>query len=372
MSSPDDFEKATTRLKRLMPGAARRLGDENLEWLVELGASLDEIRGQVGLRALLGPRAGMFVAAAVLLPVSLGWLFELPGAVAGSVLSAALFYAWRTFRAIHTHASIHLGGASGYEDSQRLLARHLDGGTERHRVSRLHATHWIGHFLYADTDPSRLSWRSYALALLIIIALIWFPLIGVAILTLVPAFVLYAFTASRAPVALYLGPSTIDALKLFWRIRHATGIPWASLLKDPLELQPASDGSIEQRLSMLGNGVYSNPWSLRCDANEDWLTIVRDFMAASTLIVIKAAKVPAVARELELLRFSHPPERILVIVDESFPIEHLPAELKPAAMSEREAMALLAEIASRPRAFRMRMRERSLLFATAEACAAAS
>ena len=362
MSTPDDVEKAKAASKRLMPGTARRLGHDNTAWVIELAASLDEIRGQVGLREILGPRAGIVVAAVLLLPLLLGWLAGFEGFVAGLMLSVAVPFLWRAFRSTHTNKAIHPGGAGGYDDAQRLLDRHRNCGTEQHRIARMYSTYAIGRFVYTGSVPSRFSWRAFALVVLVLIALWRFPLIGVAIVTLLLSIVWYAFSASRMPIALYLGPSTIDALLLFWRIRYGTGIAWASLLKDPLGMPPEADGSIEQQLDGLTNAVYSNPWSLRFDANEDWLAIVRDFIAASAVIVVKAADVPAVLRELDLLRFSRPLERIVVVADEAFPLSLLPTELRPAVMTEADAMALLALIASQPRAFRRRMSERAGLF----------
>lgn len=359
MSSADDFERALAALKRLMPGTARRLGDDQLAWVVELAASLDEIRGQTGLRQILGRRAGVVVAVVPGLPVGLGWLLGGPGVAAGMVLSAAFVLAWRSVRAARTCTAIHPGGAPGCAASQRLLARHREAGTEQHRISRMYWTHWTARFAYGEAGPPRPSWRVYALGIAILAAGLWSALVAVALVLLVAAFVAHAITTGRAPVALYLGPSTLQALRQFWRIRCVTGIGWASLLRDPIEAAADAEDTIEHRFDLFTNFVYGNPWSLRRDDNDDWFTIVQDFVSAAAVIVVQVADVPAVQRELALLGAGAVLDRVIVIADGPDPTRHLPAALWQAVMAEADALALLSLVATDPRAFRARLRERA-------------
>ncbi|MCB1897384.1 MAG: hypothetical protein H6945_12630 [Zoogloeaceae bacterium] len=365
MADRDDRERTLARLKKLFPGKISQIGEDNLEDILELVEGIDEIRGEISLRAIIGPSGGMVVAAVVLLPVLLTWWLDFPGLVAGVLLSIALIYSGLAVRAVATTASIHPGGAAGCAVARGMTGKHRFGGTLQHQINRMRATYAISRFLFAggEEDRRRLSWRPFALAFLITIALAVFPVIGIAIVVLVIAIVAHAIVSGRAPIALYLGPSTVAAIKLFWRVRYASGITWASLLKDPLEPKSEVGDSIEERLDMLANQLYSNPWSLRWEGNEAWMDVVRDFAVASAVIVVKAANVPAVRSELALLAASHSRGRIIVVVDDACPVEALPAGLRAAAMAEDRAIELLSLIASDPRAFRARLRDRARLFA---------
>jgi hypothetical protein len=307
-----------------------------------------------------GKYGWVVVAVILLLPILLGWHLAVTEGLAGVLMSIAIFYGWRAARAMYTNACIYPGGTVGYREAQRRTDKHSEGGIEFHQMNRMLATHRIARFVYSDYP--RWSWRVYALGLLILLALSWSLLVGLAILGLALAYVLFAVTESEQPIALYLGPSSFDAIKLFWRIRNETGIPWVSLLKDPIELPTQLTGSRQELLDMALVKVYSNPWSLRTDGNPDWLGIVRDFIDTSIIIVIKVANVPAVLQELDILRVSQPLARIVAVVDDPLLVELVPSELQPAIMSEADAVAFLERIGSAPRTFLPLLRERLQLF----------
>ena len=356
-------KKATTLFRKLAPGKFDRIGEENIDRFIELFSSFEEIRGTYGLTEMFGPRYGVFFAISLVLVSLLGWLFHFPGFLSGIILSVAFGYLWVAFRTHFTQGAIHLGRWAGYTASQEKTRKHRGGGAQQHRVTRERGMFALYYFVYAN-DGSGWSWRPFGLALLIILSLIWFPILGVSICLLIVAMVVNAGFKLNTPVALFLGPSTPDAIKLFWRVRFSTGIPWASLLRDPVEQPDEIGNSLEDIVDAMPNYISSNPWSLRLESNSDWLNVVNDFIDASTVIVIKAADVPAVLNELDLLANSYFPERIMVIVDTSFPISLVPARLRPAVMTEEEAIELLSLIACKPGEFRNRIQERAGLFET--------
>lgn len=362
MHDPYGRGKSQSLLKRLFPRATRRLANDDWDDIESLQASFDEVRGALRVDMYLGKYGWIVVVVMLLVPILLGWHLGVRGILAGALLSAAVFCAWRAGRAMYTNACIHPGGTSGFYEAQRFLERHSKSGIELHQITREIATYRVGRFVYSDLGPPHLSWRLYALAVLLLLALFWSPLVGTALLSFLLAYILFAFTDSHMPIALYLGPSSLGAIKLFWRIRNETGIPWASLLKDPLEVPAQLQGSVQEQLDMMLVQIYSNPWSLRHDSNADWLTIVRDFVDTSIIIVIKVANVPAVLKELDILRVSHPLARIVAVVEDPLLLELVPDELKPAIMSEAEAMGFLMRIGTAPRTFLPFLRDRLRLF----------
>ena len=358
-----DRKRAIGILRKIAPGKVDRIGEENLERLVELISSFEDIRGTYGLTDLFGPRCYVFVALVVSLVVVLSWLFQFPGFLSGVVLSVACGYLWLAFREHFTQGIMHLGGWQGYSASQEHTRKHRDGGTQQHRVTRERGMFALKYFVFSG-EGTGLSWRPFALVFLIILSLFYLPILGISIALLVVAMVINAGLKLNAPVALFLGPSTVESTKLFWKVRFSTGIPWASLLRDPIDPPEEMGDSIEEMMDMMPNYVYSNPWSLRLESNPDWLAVVNDFIDASTVIVIKAADVPAVRNELDLLTNCYLPERIIVIADQSLPENLVPPKLKPAEMSEEEAMQFLSMIARNPGDFRSQIQQRAKLFAT--------
>lgn len=365
-----DRRKAKALFRKIAPGRFDQIGEENIDRFVELVSTFEEIRGTYGPTELFGPRYGVLFAILLVLVVLLGWLFHFPGFLGGIVLGVAFGYLWVAFRTHFTQGAIHLGRWAGYNASQERTRKHRGGGAQQHRVTREHGMFALYYFVHAK-DGSGWSWRPFALLLLITLSLIWFPILGISICLLIVAMVTNAGFNLNAPVALFLGPSTPEAIKLFWKVRYSTGIPWASLLRDPVEQPGEMGSSVDDIVDAMPNFISSNPWSLRLESNPDWQDVVSDFIEASTVIVIKAADVPAVLNELDMLANSYLPERMMVIVDTSFPTSLVPARLRPAIMTEEEALELLSVIARSPAEFRNRMLERASLFETKGPFAAA-
>jgi hypothetical protein len=353
--------KAIEFFRKIAPGKIDRIGEENLGRLLELFADFEEIRGTYGFKEMFGPRFRVFFALSLALVVLLTWWLHLPGFFSGLILAVAFGYLWEGFRTHFAQRAIHLGGSAGYAASRERTRKHRGGGAQQHMVARERGMFALYYFVYSK-GSSRWSWRPFALLFLIVLSLFFFPLLGVSIVLLVLSVVVNAGLKLNTPVALFLGPSTPEATKLFWKVRFSTGIPWASLLRDPIEPLDEMSDSVDDIIKMMPNYIYSNPWSLRLESNPDWMTIVSDYIEASTVIVIKAADVPAVRNELDLLANSFMLERVIVIDDPSLPTSLVPAGLRPAVMSEDEASRQLALIMSDPGRFRSWMQQRAGLF----------
>lgn len=103
----------------------------------------------------------------------------------------------------------------------------------------------------------------------------------------------------------------------------------------------------------------SNKWSLRCDDNTDWRTVVCDFMYASSVIVVKTDDGAAVKEEIEFLATLPHLDRVIVIKTNDNCEYELPLPLREYLMDEDEAIDLISLIPSNPKKFKKIMKERT-------------
>ena len=99
----------------------------------------------------------------------------------------------------------------------------------------------------------------------------------------------------------------------------------------------------------------TNIWSLRLESDDNWLTIVKDFIDFSGIVVIKADKVDAVRQELDYLACSHALSRVIVIGDLASGDVAIPKQLHKYLMSEEEALNMLSLAYVNPKVFREKM-----------------
>lgn len=188
-------------------------------------------------------------------------------------------------------------------------------------------------------------------------------MIGLSCLSiLLAAFISVFLNLGQGPLALYLGSSNPASQKILEQIIAVSGVRWISLLNDGVELDPEAEDRVENFLNGLTLKIRSNVWSLRCNENVDWRTIVRDFMNVSPIIIVRPENYGPVREEIDFLATLGYPQRIIVIRTDPDCETHLPYPLNKCVMDEQEVFNWISLTASRPRLFRKKIKAREILF----------
>ncbi len=333
------------------------LGEENIERLISLGEKIEDeqkaIRKNEGRFRWI---VWILVAANI---VSLTYWFEFEGFLTGVLSSIALIIFVKSLRLIYCEIAIHPGPLYKFDKAKEHVRKYNSGGPVFNKVTRSYWMRKWYYFLYS-ADGERWSWRPYVLILSLIVLLFLYPLVGMSCVSIWLAGVISAVIRYSAPLALFLGGSTPTTNYTLKKIIGCSGIRWVSLLKDGVSLP--EDGSlhtIEKSLDAMELVWTSNKWSLRCDDNTDWRTVVCDFMYASSVIVVKTDDGAAVKEEIEFLATLPHLDRVIVIKTNDNCEYELPLPLREYLMDEDEAIDLISLIPSNPKKFKKIMKERT-------------
>lgn len=315
----------------------------------------DHPEAQVNVGYFLWIRLGLVLA----ICVSFIWLWGLKGAIAAVFTSIAVVITlnqiWRFYRSY----AIHANGLHGYNKAKESLRQYNRGGAQHHLVMRGYWMQKWAYFLY-NTETMRWSWRPYALFCALAGIFYWSSLLGGAIVAAFVSMILKAINDISVPTVLYLGSSDPKSHEMLRKLRVESGIEWVSLLDDSVITDMPSDSHMQEidPLTAAAQMYKTNRWSLRMNEAEDWMAVVKDFIRAAAVIVVRPENEGAVRDELEVLENAEYPQRIILIRTECFDEERLPEKLRKCVLDGDEAMALISLIKSRPKIFRERIRKR--------------
>lgn len=336
-----------------------QLGSENFDRTMKLSDELGEHRKQYRRNHGIFGWILWLTAISVFLAFSI-W-GSTTGIIAGAIASIAVIVAGKAGRRAYCLISIHPKGIHGFNLCQKYLRKYSQNGPEFNKVVRSYWMRKWYYFLYSE-NSERWSWRPYALMCFLVLLLYWFPLIGIACLSVGAAVTFSTFIdLGHTPMALYLGSSSAQSHNLLKKIISVSGVCWVSLLKhDELDLglsshTAADDYRMDDYIDNMELMFRMNPWSIRCDEDTDWRTVVQDFILASVIIVIRPEISGPVQQEIEFLSNTEYLERIIVIRTDQQIENQLPRPLKKNIMDENEALDLIALTASHPRLFRKRL-----------------
>lgn len=349
-------EYIKTRAERWIKIKTSQFGLENVKRLQEISDELDEYQKQY--RRNHGIFRWLLWLAALTAFAAFSFWGGKTGIIAGVLALIAVIIAGKAGRRAYCMIAVHPRGIHGFNIGQAYLGRYTQNGPEFNKVARSYWMRKWYYFLYAK-NGERWSWRPYAMICSLVLLLYWLPLIGVACLFvgLAAVFAVYV-DIGFPPMALYLGSSSESSHRLLKKIMAVSGVRWASLLKHDIPM-PDGDTSGYTTADDLMNGMElkfrTNPWSLRCDENSDWWSVVRDFILASCIIVVRPEISGPVQQEMDFLATLEYLNRVIVIQTDRQVKKQLPPPLQKYMMDEDEALDLIALTASQPRLFRKRI-----------------
>lgn len=334
--------------------AGEKLGPENLDKLIDSMEKVEEHSSNpLQLNKDLDNYLGGYLVLISLMWIALTYYFSWQGFLSGVFLSISALVVARTIHCAIREISVHPRNVHGYNFSQKNLKKHAHLGSRLHNISRKYLMYRWYYFLYTKSEK-RWSYRPYLLIILFVILLYWFPLIGFLFASVFVSAFIFVASSTSIPIAFYMGSSSSDSHILFKKIRKISGVKWVSLLHDGYSLSE-SPKSVEDQISMLGIMALTNVWSLRLEADKNWLAVVKDFIDFSGIIVIKADKVDAVRQELDSLAYTHYLSRVIVVGNLDSDNVVIPWPLRRCVMTEDETLEILSLAYSKPKEFRKKM-----------------
>jgi hypothetical protein len=289
----------------------------------------------------------------VLICVGFTWFWGVEGFIAGTLATVAAIIAGNAVRGVYCSATVHPNGIHGYNFLQKYLGKYSKGGPKSHLVFRGYGLYKLYYFLYSD-ESNRWSWRPYALFCVLAILLYFSPLIFGACLAVMLSIFIYVVIGLNVPTALFLGSSSLVSHRVLKKIRMISGVKWASLLRDSVSIDKPT-GKPEDTIDGIELLAKTNIWSLCMDDSDDWMSVVGDFICASSIVVLWPDMNSAVKEEVYFLSRVEHLERVIVIRTDECIEDQLPVSLHKCLLNENEAMDLIALTASNPRLFKKRL-----------------